>query len=130
MISIWVKLDSRDADRRLTAVKDRSTSVLAQALSARAQLMMAASTRIAPWESRTLILSARVLTPEVSGDRVSVTLGYGGAASKYAEVQHDKYPRKRKPGRTWHYLLDPVVEQSRDLSADISDRISRLLGGS
>ncbi len=130
MISIWVKIDSRDATKRLTATRDRAAPVMGQALSARAQLMMAASTRIAPWDTRTLIQSARVLTPVVSGDSVTVTLGYGGAASKYAEVQHEKFPRKRKPGRTWHYLLDPVVEQSRDLPADISDRIARLLGGS
>ena len=128
-INLVVKIDSVVATRTLVNAAMNVKMVLGQALYAEGQFIIAASTRIAPWDKRILIGSARVLAPVVSGTIVSVTLGYGGAASKYAEVQHDKYPHKRKPGRQWHYLIDPVRQREALMKTTISNRMSQLLQG-
>lgn len=62
---------------------------VAQGLVVGAERIIADAVDIVPWDEGILKGSAVVQPPEMFDDRVDVTLGFGGAASDYAIVQHE-----------------------------------------
>jgi hypothetical protein len=115
---------------------DQAPRVLAQALTEEAQLMMRDSQKIVPHADGTLASSGVVVPAVISGNRVQVDLGYGGAASKYALRQHEDLdlthpdytnPKSRLAGRA-HYLSEPVENRVADLHRHLLERVSRILG--
>lgn len=71
---------------RLGADAERA---LGAALYAEASIIMAQSKQIVPVDMGTLRSSGHVQLPETHGSKVSVRLGYGGAAAKYAVYVHE-----------------------------------------
>lgn len=109
---------------------------LAQALNEEAQLAFQVSQRAVPHADGTLRASGRLTPARASGDKVQVTIGYGGAASAYALRQHEEpltHPDPRNPksspkGQS-KYLEKPVRDRVPSLQKNLQRRIKRILDG-
>src|SRR3990167_711939 len=89
---------------------------LAKALYVEAQRIMTESkTSYVPVDHGTLRASGHVQAPVIAGGQVSVTLGYGGAASAYAIVQHERLDYQHTIGQA-KYLEVPVKNAVRGIS--------------
>ena len=107
--------------------KTTATNVTAMALMQEAQLMFAASQRRVPVKLGTLRRSGVILPPVVQGQSVLIQMGYGGAASAYALIQHERQDFKHKDGQTWKYLETPVRERIPNLELRLQQRIDRMM---
>lgn len=72
--------------------------------------IMAESQEIVPFDTGVLSASGTVFPPRVQGTAIEVELGYGGAASDYAVIQHENLEYNHAPGRQAKYLEQPVLE--------------------
>lgn len=118
--------------RILDAAPARATHALASALYAEALEIMAASQRQVPVRYGILKASGHVTPPEISGEKMSVTLGYGGAASSYSIIVHERVYR-HKPGvgqvKIRHddptkakFLEDPINEHLGSMPRHLAQR--------
>ncbi len=64
--------------------------------------------------------------PVINGDEVYVTLGYGGSASAYALVQHERTDFHHTVGQD-HYLSEPVAAAAAGLPQRIGERVVEFL---
>jgi len=119
----------------LKSAGDDAPKVLGQALSEEAQIMMRDSQKLVPHADGTLMSSGVVEPPQINGKSVVVRLGYGGAASKYAERQHDDLnlnhpdPRNSKSRASGQpkYLEEPVRARMDDLQKNLLERVRRIV---
>ena len=123
----WLSIEG---DEKFKAFLDTRPDValhaIASALYIEAEVIMSKSKRIVPVDTGTLRGSGHTQEPEVHGTKVSVTMGYGGAASDYALIQHEGYfvhtgNQRRK------YLERPTLEAQKGLDQRIARRIARRL---
>jgi hypothetical protein len=108
----------------------RAVPVMTTALYEEMALVLVDSKAIVPvGKTGALLNSATILPPEVEGTVVKVTVGYGGAASKYALIVHNmpsiKHPTK--PGTRSHYLSDPMAAHVRGMESRLAERIASIL---
>lgn len=97
---------------------------LARALFAEAEQIMGKSKRIVPVDKGSLRASGHVQLPQVSGTKVTVTLGYGGAAAPYAVFVHEK-PARHDPPTQWKFLERPMNEAILGMAGRIVKRLRR-----
>lgn len=113
---------------------------VAEGLEEHAEAVMTASkTEYVPVDMGTLRASGVVLPPEVVGETVSVTMGYGGAASAYALAVHEN-PRSGHTGGVspsgrhykhwaqtggWKYLETPFREMTPQVEGRVADAVQR-----
>lgn len=109
---------------------------LTQALNEEAQLGMRASQKIVPHADGILRGSGTIQPPVISGHTVSITMGYGGAAKRYALAQHelplthpDPTNPKSSPLGQMKYLEAPMRARLKNIEKNIAKRIERILGG-
>lgn len=121
----WVGMD--DLEGLLAKGDAQIKTVTATALMQEAQLMFAASQRRVPVKDGTLRRSGTILPPITSGNLITIEMGYGGAASAYALVQHERQDFRHKEGQTWKYLEGPVRERIPQLASRLEQRINRLM---
>ena len=90
---------------------------IATGVFAEANRIMRVSKRMIPLEDGILRGSATIYPVVISGTHWEITMGYGGAASAYALLQHEnlsfhhpglKSKRKGQTGRHAKYLSEPV----------------------
>lgn len=117
--------------RRLDALDSGIGPASARAVKKEAETIMTDSKRnYVPVEDGVLRNSGYVNDPEVARDSVSVEMGYGGAASAYAVVQHENLNFKHRDGRSAKYLEKPLIAAMRGmderLAKAIGDEIERL----
>jgi hypothetical protein len=79
-----------------------------------------------PVDQGTLRGSGHVKQPDIRGTRVSVTLGYGGAASAYALIQHEAMHFAHTVGGP-KYLERPVNASARKVAQAIDAVIEKSL---
>ena len=79
-----------------------------------AEQIMAESKEIVPVDTGVLRASGHVQLPVITEDRVTVTLGYGGAAAGYAVAVHE-IPAYHTPPTQWKYLEVPVRASTDEL---------------
>jgi hypothetical protein len=103
-------------------------NALRMAVTEEAQIAMRDSKRIVPVKDGPLKESGTVLPPTVSGTRVTVELGYGGAASAYAMRQHEDLSYKHKSGKQAKYLENPVRARIPNFEKSLANRLKRILG--
>jgi len=127
-LDIHVRVTGMDDVSSLAA---RAHPIIAQALATalyrNAEATMTESKRIVPVETGTLRSSGHVQPPVVTGDNVQVTLGYGGAASAYAIVQHERLDYRHEPPGQAKYLEQPVRERAAVLARSLADEVARVL---
>lgn len=91
-----------------------------------AEEIMAESKQLVPVDTGTLMNSGHVQAPVRDGDRMSVTLGYGGAAAEYAIPVHELPPdhATHTPPRGWKYLEVPVLAAAQRLGEVVSQSVA------
>lgn len=100
--------------------------VVGGALYEEAESIMAKSKPLVPVDTGTLRNSGHVALPEKEMGRLTVTLGYGGAASDYALIQHERTDYHHTVGRA-KFLEEPVLEAQHGLESRLGARIARRL---
>jgi len=126
MSGISFNLNLNGLDRALVwfqAEPDRVRKGTAQGLDASAVAIMGKAQEIVPLDLGPLRASGTVLPPEISGNTISVTLGFGGAAEDYAWRQHEDLTYKHAPGRQAKYLEQPMMEAESSILGRIVDAI-------
>ena len=81
----------------------------------------------APVDVGTLSQSGFVNEPVIEGNNVSVTLGFGGAASAYAHRQHEETTWKHPKHGKAKYLEDPMNEARSGFDERVGKRINDVL---
>jgi hypothetical protein len=113
--------------QRLNKAPSKATHAAASALYREAEDIMAKSKRIVPFDIGTLEASGHVNPPDVTPKRVTVVLGYGGAAKDYAVVQHEHTEFKHRAGRQAKYLEQPMVEARSGLAQRLASRMKEIM---
>ena len=106
---------------------DVATKALAGVLQVEAEKILTSSKRIVPVDVGTLRGSGFVDQPEVAGSKVSVEIGYGGAASAYALVQHERTDYRHSGNQQAKYLEQPALEAAQGMGQRIAAGIGRRL---
>ena len=101
--------------------------LLAGALTEEAETILRKSRRLVPVDTGTLRASGHVKPPETKGDQIIVRMGYGGAASAYALVQHERTDYVHPGQGQAHYLSQPANEAASGFSQRVARRIRRRL---
>jgi hypothetical protein len=96
------------------------------ALYQEAQIMFANSQRIVPVDTGTLARSGILNAPRVEGATTIIDMGYGGAASAYALIQHENLSFHHAEGKSAKYLELPVYERIPNLTANLVERMARI----
>lgn len=96
---------------------------MAKALYVEAERIMAESAPLVPVDFGVLKASGHVQPPEMSGERVSVTMGYGGPAEAYALVQHEDLTFRHTVGQA-KYLEQPFLKAIPGLPDRLAKTIS------
>lgn len=108
---------------------EQAPTALAAAIYQEAETIMADSkANYVPVDTGVLRDSGFVAPPEIDGNVVSVELGYGGAASAYALVQHERLDYHHTVGGP-KYLERPFLDAMNGLEERLADRLEPLLGG-
>jgi len=86
-------------------------------------IMTASKTLYVPVVTGALKNSGTVLKPEINGDKITVTLGYGSDAVAYAEIVHEA-PKNYGQGRR-KYLTTPAYVAAKNMSSRIAKDLQR-----
>jgi hypothetical protein len=99
---------------------------LARALVREANEIMATSkSQFVPVDTGVLRASGAVNPPEYgSKGKVSITLGYGGSAVKYAIPQHENRRYRHTVGQ-WKYLETPALAATRAIRDGVNGELRR-----
>jgi len=81
--------------------------------------IMAKAKSITPVDMGPLRDSGHVLPPEISGDQIEIVAGFGGAASDYAIVQHERLDFSHPSGQA-KFLEQPFNEMRTQAVANIA----------
>lgn len=92
------------------------------------RIMTEAKTQYVPVDTGVLRDSGFVSPPEIGGMEVSVTLGFGGAASAYALVQHERLDYTHTVGGP-KYLERPVLNATNGMEDRLAETLAAALGG-
>ena len=95
---------------------------LARALFLEGEQIMGKSKRLVPVDTGALRSSGHVQLPVIRGKKVTVVLGYGGAAAPYAVFVHEKQARHNPPTQ-WKYLEQPLNEAIPGMAGRLAKRI-------
>ena len=107
---------------KLKTAGKTAASDLAGPLKLEAELIMTKSKQVTPVDLGTLRASGVVRRPDISRHKVTVEMGYGGAAAAYALVQHERTDFTHTVGAA-KFLEKPVKEAK----AGFGDRVARHL---
>lgn len=116
----WEGLDK--LQKRLKESGDDAVRDLARGLKVEGELIMTRSKREVPVDTGTLRASGHVKEPHIRGTRAEVVLGYGGAASAYALVQHERLDYFHTVGGP-KYLERPVNEAARGFGRRVAKHL-------
>lgn len=125
-----MRLEMEGIDRLRNIIRTRpdiAVRALAEGLYTEANLIMTRSKAdFVPVDLGTLRGSGHVQDPETDRTKVTVTMGYGGAASAYALVQHERTDYHHTVGQA-KYLEQPVLEAAGGLGNRIGRRVGKRL---
>ncbi len=105
--------------RILTSVPEAVAAAVYQEAEA---IMTDSKANYVPVDTGVLRDSGFVTTPEVEGQTVSVTLGYGGAASAYALVQHERMDYHHEHGGP-KYLERPFLDAANGMEERLAEKL-------
>lgn len=108
----------------LTALVAQAPQIVGAALYREGEAIMTESKKLCPVDLGNLRSTGHVTPPEEHGGHVTVTLGYGGPAAKYAVAQHERLDFKHTVGQA-KYLEEPMLAASQGLDARIAQSIKK-----
>lgn len=120
--------DWRRAVKNLRRIADKSGEYLGNALTLAAENLMSEAIPITPFDTGDLRRSGYVSQPKVVGGDVTIEVGFGGTAAKYALRVHewtDPEPNWSEPGTGPKYLERPFNAMRSKLPAEISASFRR-----
>jgi len=109
---------------KLTTEPERLKRAAMKGVTRTAMQIMALSQEIVPRKTGVLAGSGTVLPVEFDGQNVTCEMGYGGAASAYAERVHEDLLMSHAPGKTAKYLERPFLEEGPKLLEHIAEALS------
>jgi hypothetical protein len=125
--ALTIQFDLGELQRQFGATADVMHEAAAAALFEQGEAIMARSKEsFVPVDKGILRGSGFVAPPVLTDHEISVTLGFGGPASAYAFVQHEREDFKHKVGQA-KYLERPVMEAVVTLAARIADGVRSAL---
>lgn len=119
----------REFRRHIDDADRMARKALAAELFREGQETMTESKPLVPVDLGTLRNSGTVFEPEFDQGRVSVSLGYGGAASDYALVQHERTDYTHTVGQA-KYLEAPAKARAQGFGKRIAAGVARRLRAS
>jgi hypothetical protein len=124
---VKIKLEGKDqVALALRLLGPRSAKAVAVALFKEANAIMNKAKEVTPVDTSTLKNSGHVKVPEIKGSKVSkvtVTLGFGGAAKEYAIKVHEDLNAYHKPPTQAKFLERPFLEAE----VGMADRVAQEL---
>jgi len=127
---VTIKVDTRGFQDALKQLGDKALTMAGIALFEEATDIMEKPNGArdqAPVDVGTLSQSGFVNEPVIEGNNVSVTLGFGGAASAYAHRQHEETTWKHPKHGKAKYLEDPMNEARSGFDERVGKRINDVL---
>lgn len=109
----------------LRSLGENAPNALGAALYQEAEDIMAKSKPLVPVDTGALRASGQVQTPRVSGNAVSVTLGYGNSSVAYALIVHENLSAHHDVGQA-KYLEQPFLEATQGLTDRVTQRLNTL----
>lgn len=110
--------------RALSRADELAATAIKAGLVEEAESIMAESKSVTPVDTGVLRASGTVLPPEQHGTKVTVTMGYGGAAQQYAIPVHERLGVSHPSGQA-KYLEGPFLARAGKIPANVSRRIER-----
>lgn len=108
---------------RVAAINAAMAHKIDGALTLEAEAIMAVSKQIVPVDTGALRSSGFVAQPTQSGNTHQIDMGYGGAASDYAVIVHERLDTHHPVGQA-KYLEQPLREAAPHLLGNIATRIA------
>lgn len=106
--------------RNLQKAQERMVNAVATGLYLEGNNHMGISKRRVPVDLGALKGSGYVTLPEVTATDVTVELGYGGPAKKYAIVQHERLDYNHPDGGQAKYLESVVDERRNSILSNVA----------
>jgi hypothetical protein len=122
VLKIELEIKGREEmQRAMLALGAKGREAMGSALWNEANRIMNKSKEIVPVKESYLKDSGHVVPlPEYTIDGVIVTMGYGGEASDYAEVQHEELSYQHKSPTQAKYLEQPLLDAAQDMGFRIA----------
>lgn len=98
---------------------------IGRALYGAGEQIIATAEPMVPRDEGVLVGTGMVQEPEQSGDAVSVTLGYGGAASDYAVEQHENLTYVHEHGEA-KFLEKATLQRAEDVQSAVRSALLEL----
>lgn len=109
---------------KLLAIANATPKKIAGALYKEGNRLMTISKKRVPHDLGNLEASGIIYQPVISGNNISVTLGYGGAAVDYALIVHENLEADHSHnGRQAKYLSSVLDENASSLAENIAKSI-------
>jgi hypothetical protein len=113
--------------RRILTIADKMTDRVKIAIVIEAEMVMSESkSRLVPVDLGTLRASGRVSQPFREGNNITILLGFGGAASEYAWIQHE-VDFNHNAEQTWKYLERPLMASVSGMSQRLAAEVGKAL---
>jgi len=112
-----------DTIEKFRRVQDDGLPAVATALYLEANDIFNRSQTLVPVDTGTLKSSGEVSTPDIIGDSIEVSIGYGGAASEYAIYVHEDMEANHAFPTQAKFLEQPALEALDGMA----DRLARSL---
>lgn len=133
MPKVTFKINGKDVlEAKVSAAIQNAGPAVAQALYMFSEGVMTASKRVVPVETGALMNTGRVNPPEITGNKATVTMGYGSESVGYAMYVHENL----NPGVNWtrpgsgpKYLENPLKARQNKLPGMIAQAIKDSIGG-
>lgn len=113
--------------RAFRMLGEKGPTAMGAALWREGNRIMTDAKAITPVDTGVLKQSGHVTMPTISGNSVSVTLGFGGAASAYAEIQHEELSFKHKPPTQAKFLEGPLLKAAQTMGQRIAQDLQKEL---
>lgn len=114
----------QDLLRKLATLGAKAEMIAGAAIYQEGEAIMAKSKLQCPVDLGSLRATGVVSNPENHSGHVTVTLGYGGPAVKYAIVQHESLEFHHTVGKA-KFLEDPMLEAVNGMEARLGARIAK-----
>lgn len=128
-------------EKKLRKLGEVGVQEVKRTLYTEAEAIMTKSKALVPVVTGALRGSGFVELPKTSGSTLSVTMGYGGPAAKYALIVHEnpragktkgvspsgkKYKRYSKVGQ-WKYLEQPFNQEAKKISRRVAVNVNKVV---
>lgn len=119
-------LGTRALQIRLAENVAKAPTALGSALYVEAEAIMKDSKELVPVDTGVLRASGHVELPSIDGQGVKVEMGYGGAAERYALIQHERLDYNHPNGQA-KFLEQPVLEHAQGMAERLGASVKRWL---